>query len=191
MTQAPHLELLELPDRSAWRAWLEANHDTSPGAWLAVGKKGGARTALTYEDAVQEALCFGWIDSTTHRLDADRFKQLFTPRKPSSTWSKSNKARVEKLIAGGCMTAAGVAAIEAAKANGSWGLLDEVEALVVPRDLRTALDADRAAAQHFDGFPASARKAALYWIASAKRADTRAKRISRVVGLAAEGRRLA
>jgi uncharacterized protein YdeI (YjbR/CyaY-like superfamily) len=190
MIQAPHLDLVELPDRASWRAWLEADHAGSPGVWLAIGKKGRTRTALTYEDAVQEALCFGWIDSTTQRMDADRYKQLFTPRKPSSTWSKSNKARVERLVANGLMRPAGLAAVEAAKANGSWNLLDDVEDLVVPADLAAALEADPDAARHFAAFPDSARKMALYWVSSARRPETRAKRIAHVVSLAAAGRRL-
>ena len=182
------LPLLEPADRAAWSAWLEANHQTSPGVWLAVGKKGNTRTALTYEDAVEEAVRFGWIDSTTHRLDADRFRQLFTPRKPGSTWSQSNKARVERLEARGLMTPAGRAAVEVAKSNGSWTVLDEVDSLAVPYDLATALAAAPAADEFFAGLTPSQRKMILYWIASAKLPETRAKRITETVQAAGQNR---
>lgn len=117
------------------RTWLEANHASSPGARLAIGKKGNVVTSLTYEDAIQEGLCFGWIDSTAGRLDDDRYTVRFTPRRPGSSWARTNKARVERLIAEGLMTPAGLAVIDAAKADGSWTGLDEVEDLVVPDDL--------------------------------------------------------
>jgi uncharacterized protein YdeI (YjbR/CyaY-like superfamily) len=182
------LPLLEPTSRPEWRRWLEGNHTTSPGVWLAVGKKGNSVTSLGYDDAVEEALCFGWIDSTVNRLDADRFKQLFTPRKPGSTWSRSNKERVERLIGQGLMTSAGLAAVEIAKANGSWTLLNDVEALVMPEDLVTALAEKPGAAEGFSALGESVRKMALYWIASAKRPDTRAKRIAETVAAAAEGR---
>jgi len=182
------LELVEPRDRADWHAWLVANHATSQGVWLAVGKKGNAVTALTYEDAVEEAVCFGWIDSTVHRLDAHRFKQLFTPRQPGSAWSRSNKLRLERLEAAGLMTGAGLAAVEAAKADGSWTALDDVENLIVPADLTAALDADPAVSRHFASFTDSARKMILFWITSAKRPETRAKRIAETVGEAAKGR---
>ena len=141
------LPLVEVAGRAEWRAWLERNHSTSPGVWLAVGKKGNTRTTLTYDDAVEEALCFGWIDSVVNRLDADRFKQLLTPRKRGSAWARTNKERVERLVAQGLMTDAGLAAVEAAKADGSWHALDDVENLVVPGDLLAALAANTAAAE--------------------------------------------
>jgi uncharacterized protein YdeI (YjbR/CyaY-like superfamily) len=146
MTRLADLPLVEVAGRAEWRAWLQRNHSTSPGVWLAVGKKGNSRTALTYDEAVEEALCFGWIDSVVNRLDADRFKQLLTPRKRGSGWARTNKERVGRLIAQGLMENAGLAAIEAAKADGSWHALDDVEDLVVPDDLAAALAADPAAA---------------------------------------------
>ena len=155
---------------------------------MAVGKKGNSRTALTYDDAVEEALCFGWIDSTVNRLDADRFKQLMTPRKPGGTWSRSNKERVTRLIAQGLMTPAGLAAIEAAKANGSWTLLDDVEDLIVPPDLAAALEEVPAAAAYVAGLSDSLKRQLLYRIASAKRPETRAKRIAETVRAAGDGR---
>jgi uncharacterized protein YdeI (YjbR/CyaY-like superfamily) len=182
------LPLLEPADRAAWSAWLEANHQTSPGVWLAVGKKGNTRTALTYEDAVEEAVRFGWIDSTTHRLDADRFRQLFTPRKPGSTWSQSNKARVERLEARGLMTPAGRAAVEVAKSNGSWTMLDEIDSLTVPEDLAVALAAAPPAERFFAALSSSQQKMILYWIASAKLPETRARRITETVQAAEQNR---
>lgn len=113
-------EVLELPDHNAWGRWLEANHDVSQGVWVAVGKKGRTRTMLTYEDAVVEAVRFGWIDSVTRHLDDDRLAQRFTPRRPHSGWSQSNRERATHLIAEGRMTPAGMAAVERAKASGDW-----------------------------------------------------------------------
>jgi uncharacterized protein YdeI (YjbR/CyaY-like superfamily) len=153
-----------------------------------VGKKGSTVTSLTYDEAVEEALCFGWIDSVVNRLDGDRFKQLVTPRRPGSAWARSNKARVERLLEQGLMEPAGLAAVEAAKADGSWSALDDVEDLVVPDDLAAALAAEPAAARYFYGLSDSARKLSLYWIASAKRPETRAKRIEQTARNAAEGR---
>jgi uncharacterized protein YdeI (YjbR/CyaY-like superfamily) len=183
-----HLPLVEPGGQAEWRTWLEAHGATSPGIWLAIGKKGNARTSLTYEQAVEEALCFGWIDSTVNRLDGDRFKQLFTPRKPNSTWSRSNKVRVERLIAEERMTPAGLAVIEIARANGSWNSLDDVEALVVPDDLEAALTAWPEAAERFAATADSQRKMVLYWISSAKRTETRERRIAKTVASAAEGK---
>jgi uncharacterized protein YdeI (YjbR/CyaY-like superfamily) len=182
------LPLLEPRDRAELRSWLAANHDTSPGVRLAIGKKGNTITALTYDDAVEEGLSFGWIDSTAHRLDGERYTILFTRRRPKSVWARTNKARAERLIAAGRMTPAGLAAIEIAKANGSWESLDDVDALVVPDDLAAALAAKPGAAKGFEAMSDSARKLALYWIASARRPATRASRISDTVSAASEGR---
>lgn len=182
------LERLEPADREEWGRWLEENHSRSPGVMLAVGKKGGTATCLGYEAAVEEALRFGWIDSTVRKLDADRFLQLFTPRRPGGTWAVSNKRRVERLVAEGRMMPAGIAAVEAAKADGSWDALEDVENLVMPADLAAALAAVPGAADAFERSAASQRKMALFWIGSAKRPATRASRIERVVNAVAEGR---
>jgi uncharacterized protein YdeI (YjbR/CyaY-like superfamily) len=179
--------LLEVADRAELRAWLEANHATSPGVRLAIGKKGKNATSLTYEDAVREGLCFGWIDSTANRLDEDRFTVLFTRRKPGATWSASNKRRIEALIEQGCMAPAGLAAIETAKADGSWDLLEDIDALIVPADLEAAL-VEAGMQRRFEELSESVRKMALYWIATAKRPETRARRIGETVRAAREGR---
>ncbi len=182
--------LLEVADRAELRAWLEANHTTSAGVQLAVGKKGGSATALTYDDAVEEALCFGWIDSTARTLDHDRYTILFTPRKPKSVWSSSNKKRVERLAAAGLMTPAGLAAVERAKANGSWEAIGDVEAMVMPKDLATAFAQDPQAQTFWDALPPGQRRLSLYSLAQAKRPETREARIEKIVTAAREGRRL-
>jgi len=184
------LELLEPANRAEWRAWLARNADSAASIWLAIGKKGGAVTTLTYEQAVEEALCFGWIDSTVRKLDDARYKQLFSRRKPRSTWSRINKERVARLEAEGKMAPAGLATIELAKQNGSWSTLDHVENLIVPDDLARALASNPIALENFEAFAPSARKVFLYWIANVKRAEKRAERIAETVRRAAEGRRL-
>lgn len=146
MARLADLPLLEIAGRAAWRAWFERNHSTSPGIWLAVGKKGNSRTTLTYGEAVQEALYYGWIDSVVNRLDADRIKQLLAPRKRGSPWARTNKVRVERLVAQGLMTDAGLAAVEAAKADGCWQALDDVEDLGIPDDLAAVRAANPTAA---------------------------------------------
>jgi uncharacterized protein YdeI (YjbR/CyaY-like superfamily) len=181
----PAPPLLEVRDRADLRAWLAANHATSPPVLLAIGKKGTSVTSLTYEDAVEEGLCFGWIDSTTHTLDTDRMTVLFSRRKPGSTWSRSNKERVERLCAAGLMTAAGSAAVAIAKDNGSWSSLDEVDSGVVPDDLAVALAADPAGSRGWDAASESQRRMWLYDVYSAKRPATRARRVARVVQAAA------
>jgi uncharacterized protein YdeI (YjbR/CyaY-like superfamily) len=163
-------------DRATWRAWLEANHATAPAAWL-VGWRRGHGPQLDYGEAVEEALCFGWVDSKGQVIDAQRSRLYFAPRKAGSGWASSNKQRVERLIADGLMRPAGLAVIERAKADGSWTLLDSVAAGIVPDDLAAALDAQPPARANFDAFPPGVRKQILAWIATAKRPETRAARI--------------
>jgi uncharacterized protein YdeI (YjbR/CyaY-like superfamily) len=175
-------------DRATWRAWLEANHAMASGVWLVSWRKGhGPR--VEYEDAVEEALCFGWIDSQGGNIDERRSRQYFAPRKSNSGWAATNKARVERLIAEGRMAPAGLAAIERAKENGSWTLLDDVERGVVPDDLEAALRAQSPAAANFEAFPKSAKRAMLEWLAQAKRPETRSARIRDIVTRAAGGER--
>ena len=140
---------------------------------------------VEYEDAVEEALCFGWIDSQGGNVDDARSRQYFAPRNPTSGWAATNKARVERLIADGRMAPAGLAAIERAKANGSWTLLDDVEQGIVPDDLAAALAAHPPAAANFDAFPKSAKRAMLEWVAQAKRPETRARRVLEIAERAA------
>ena len=175
-------------NRATWRAWLEANHASASGAWLVTWRKGQG-PVLDYGEAVEEALCFGWVDSTGGRVDERRTKLYFAPRKPRSVWSRSNKERVERLAAAGLMRPAGLAAIERAKANGAWIALDEVEQGIVPPDLAAALEAHPPAGERFQAFPWSARRAILVWIADAKRPETRAARVLETAVRAARNER--
>jgi uncharacterized protein YdeI (YjbR/CyaY-like superfamily) len=183
------LEQVYVADRAAWRQWLATNHATSPGIWLVFDKKSSRADRLAYVDAVEEALCYGWIDSTVRTLDDARYVQLMAPRKPKSTWARTNKERVERLIAQGLMAEAGLASIERAKANGSWTSLDAVESLAVPADLARALRALPGAATNFAEFSPSARKAYLHWISQAVRAETRAHRVAHVAQFAASNQK--
>jgi uncharacterized protein YdeI (YjbR/CyaY-like superfamily) len=181
-------ERLEPGSRAEWRAWLAERHAGSDGVWLVLRRQAG-RTGPTYEEAVQEALCFGWIDSRTAKVDDERTMQWFSPRKRGSGWARSNKLRIERLLADGLMAEAGRARIEEARRDGSWTRLDAVEDLVVPDDLAAALAARPGARERWDGFPPSARRIALQQIVQAKRPETRAKRVAETARLAARGER--
>jgi len=177
------------PDLAAWRAWLAANCDTARGVWVASWRKASGRDPVAYVDLVEEAICFGWIDSTVNILDDARGLQLMTPRKPRSGWTRLNRQRVAALEAQGRMSDAGRGAVEVAKANGWWTIYDSVEDLVEPDDLADALDACPAARSAWAGFPPSARKQMLWWVVSAGRPETRTRRIATIVSEAASGRR--
>jgi uncharacterized protein YdeI (YjbR/CyaY-like superfamily) len=181
------LERVFAPDRSVFRAWLEANGEKAPAVWLVYFKKGSGRPSITWDEAVEEALCFGWIDSKAKPIDDRSYMQYFTPRKPKSVWSKVNKERLERLIAAGLMREPGLRAIETAKANGSWTALDDVEALVIPDDLAGAFAVSPGAEEGFAGLSRTNRRNTLQWIASAKRPETRAKRIAATVAAVARG----
>jgi uncharacterized protein YdeI (YjbR/CyaY-like superfamily) len=178
-------------DVAAWRAWLEAHHDTARGVWVASWRKASGREPVAYAALVEEAICFGWIDSTVNILDVDRGLQLMTPRKPKSGWTRLNRQRVAALEAQGRMTDAGHRAVEVAKANGWWTIYDAVEDLVEPGDLGAALTASPRARTAWDGFPPSARKQMLWWVISAGKPETRANRIAKIVAEAEHGRRAA
>ena len=190
MSALDDAQLVHADDRATWRAWLEANHATSSGAWLVTWRRRSGRLGLDYEAAIEEALCFGWVDSTAGRVDDDRGKLYFAPRKPRSGWAAANKARIERLLAEGRMAPAGITAIERAKANGSWEVLDSAERLVLPADLAAALEARSPAAANFAGFPPSARKQMLGWVALARRPETRAARIRQIADAAARNERV-
>jgi uncharacterized protein YdeI (YjbR/CyaY-like superfamily) len=177
--------LVQADDRETWRAWLEANHATATGAWLVTWRPGSGRPVLDYEAAVEEALCFGWVDGVTGRVDDGRTRQYFARRKPRSTWAATNKARVERLVAAGRMAPAGLAAIERAKANGSWDLLDSVERMELPDDLAAALAAHPPAGERFAAYAPSMRKGLLGWLAIARRPETRAARVADIATAAA------
>jgi len=177
---------VEMKTRRAWRAWLEANHATSGPIMLVTWKKGTPHY-LSYADIVEEALCFGWIDSTARGLDQQRSMLMLAPRKPKSGWSALNKRRIEALERNGLMTPAGRAKIDAAKRDGSWTALDAVESLEMPADLAKALGKKGLAT--YDSWPPFLRKQALYWIEGAKRPETRTRRVGEVAEAAKQGRR--
>jgi len=172
--------------RAEWREWLSTNYNVSKGVWLVILKKGAEVAGITYAAAVEEALCFGWIDGRAATLDAQNFKLYMSPRKPGSVWSKLNKQRIRKLVKEGSMTSAGLAKIETAKKDGSWNKLDEIDRLAIPEDLLAQLSANAQAKRNFEAFSPSSRKMILFWIASAKREETRRKRIEETVRLAAQ-----
>lgn len=180
--------LVQVASAEQWRAWLHEHHATSVGVWLVTWKRGRGPD-VPYDDIVDEALCFGWIDSRPGTVDAARSRRLLTPRRPGSNWSRVNKDRVARLAAAGRMAPSGLAAVAAAKADGTWTALDAVEALIEPAGLATALDADPAARRHWDAFPRSARRAILEWIAAARTEPTRRRRIETTAAEAAQNRR--
>lgn len=175
--------------RAEWRDWLAKYHDSSAGVWFVYYKKASGKPRVTYDEAVEEALCYGWIDSLPRKLDDERSKLVFTPRKPKSVWSKPNKERIERLIEQGLMTDAGLKKIEAAKSDGSWDALTDSDNLNIPPDLAKELKANELAARYFEAFSDSSKKAILYWISSAKRNETRQQRITKTVAMAAKNKR--
>lgn len=185
-TKLDGLERVEVASQAEWRAWLKKHHARTEGIWLVSYKKHVVDKHLSWDTIVEEALCFGWIDSTARALDADRRMLYLRPRKAKSVWSRINKERVAVLIARKRMAAPGLRAIEQAKANGSWNAIDHVEALTMPEDLNAALARNKAARQHFDAFPPGSRKIILHWIGNAKTTATRTKRIRETVTLAAK-----
>ncbi len=176
-------------DRKAWRTWLKKNASKEKSVWLIIYKKDAANKSVNYREAVEEALCFGWIDSKPNKRDDDSFYQFFAKRNPTSNWSKINKERVEKLISQGLMTQAGLAVIGQAKENGRWSALDGIENLELPPALQQALFKNTVAKNYFEAFPRSVKKGILEWIQNAKTRETTNKRIDETVRLAAENLR--
>jgi uncharacterized protein YdeI (YjbR/CyaY-like superfamily) len=170
--------------RAEWREWLRENHTRSSGVWLVSFKKGTGKSRFDYNESVEEALCFGWVDSKPNKLDEERSMLWFAPRKGKTGWSKPNKERVERLVKAGLMQPAGWAKVEQAKTDGSWSLLDAVEELQVPRDLLEALARLPPAEQNFLNFPRSAKRGILEWVLQAKRPETRTARIQETARLA-------
>ena len=182
-------EKVEAADAATWREWLEKNHRTSKGAWLVRARRDSGLTYVEYEDAIRQALCFGWIDGPVRTFDEATGGLWFAPRRPSSGWAATNKARLIELEAAGLMTEAGIRAVEVAKKNGAWTVFDNAEAMIEPDDLAAALDADADARAKWDAFPPSARKMGIGAVDSARRPATRAARIEKLVADAAEDRR--
>jgi uncharacterized protein YdeI (YjbR/CyaY-like superfamily) len=180
---------VQIESRFEWRTWLAENHACNSGVWLVTFKKHCGDRHVPYDDVVEQALCFGWIDSLPRKLDDDRSMLWVAPRKPGSGWSALNKQRVEKMIAAGRMAPAGLEKIQAAKQDGTWNALDAVETLEIPADLEAALALYSSARRHFDAFPRSVRRGILEWIASAKKPETREKRIKETARLAEDNHR--
>ena len=175
--------------RAAWRGWLEVNHRDVPGVWLCSWRPSTGRPRCPYPEVVEEAICFGWIDSTVNTLDDDRGLQLITPRKPKSTWTRLNRERVAALEAAGLMTDAGRRTVTIAQDNGWWTIYDPVEDLIEPDVLAAALDAEPVARAAWDQFPASAKKLMLWWVISAAKPETQDRRVAEIVADAAVGKR--
>ncbi len=186
MVAQPPENSLQVESRAEWRTWLAANHGRTEGIWLITYKKHPHRPYVSYNDTVEEALCFGWIDSKPNKLDNARTMLWFAPRKPGTGWSALNKQRIATLIEAGQMMPPGLAKIEAAKQDGSWASLDAIERLEIPPDLAAALAENETALANFEAFPRSAKRGILEWIASAKRTETRDRRIAETVALAAQ-----
>jgi uncharacterized protein YdeI (YjbR/CyaY-like superfamily) len=183
-------ELLQFKNRAGWRAWLAENHSKSKGTWLAISKKHAKNAALSYEEAVEEALCFGWIDSIVKKRDVETFQQWFAPRRENSIWSVSNKRRAEKLMAEGKMTHAGMAKIEAAKRSGSWQQALGTPTELVPEDFQKELGSNEKAKRFFASLTKTDRYFYVYWIASSKKPATRQERILKAIDRLAHGKRL-
>lgn len=174
-------------NRKAWRNWLAKNHNKSGKIWLVIPKKNSGLPAFTMAEAVEEALCFGWIDSVANPIDDKRYKVMFSPRNPKSSWSAINKARVKALTKQGLMQQAGTDMVELAKKTGTWTALEKIDNLEYPEDLVKAFSRNKKASKNFENFSPSVKKMILHWILSAKRPDTRTKRIGETISMAAKG----
>ena len=181
----------QFKDRNEWRAWLEKNHAKEKEIWLIFYKVKTKKKSIKYDEAVEEALCFGWIDSTVRRIDDEKHMQKYTPRKINSNWSAINKARVEKLIKKGVMTEIGLEAVKIAKQNGSWNKLNSVDIrLETPKALKDAFAQNQRAKKNFEDLAPSRKKQFLWWIESAKRDETKEKRVRETVRLLIENKSL-
>jgi uncharacterized protein YdeI (YjbR/CyaY-like superfamily) len=169
-----------------WRKWLKNNHQKKQSIWLICYKKQANIPTITWSEAVDEALCFGWIDSTRKSIDSEKFIQFFTKRKPRSAWSKINKEKIERLMSENLMSQAGLESVEIAKQNGSWTLLDQIEELYIPEDLELAFEANPGSKDYFLSLSKSIKKIILHWVTVAKRPETRQSRINETAVLAAQ-----
>ena len=181
MSRLDDAELVQPKSSTDLRRWLTKHHDTSTGVWIVSYTKASGKPRLDYEDIVLQLLCFGWVDSTARKIDDERSAIYCAPRKKGGTWAATNKARVKRLEADGLMTPAGRAVITQAKGDGSWTILDAVEALTVPDDLAAALKRKPDAAARYESLSKSAKKQVLWSVVSAKRPETRAARVQRFV----------
>ncbi|HEX5153726.1 MAG TPA: YdeI/OmpD-associated family protein [Parafilimonas sp.] len=172
--------------RKEWRNWLAKNHELEKFVWLIIYHKESKTPSVYYEEAVEEALCFGWIDSKGNKRDSESFYLFFAQRNPRSNWSKINKERVEKMTQQGLMTENGQKLIDLAKMKGTWTALEQIDDLIIPADLKKILDKNKKASKNFEAFSSSSKKIILNWILSAKRPETREQRLKQTVELAAK-----
>ena len=170
----------------SWRNWLEENHQAEKAVWLIIYRKNGSVPSVQYSEAVDEALCFGWIDSKPNKRDEQSYYQYFSQRNPKSNWSKVNKEKIARLMSAGKMAPTGLEMVELAKKSGTWTALDEVEKGIVPDDLKALFDQHPQAWEYWQAFPPSTKRGILEWIQNAKRPETRQKRINETVEKAAE-----
>jgi uncharacterized protein YdeI (YjbR/CyaY-like superfamily) len=180
-TEKKDIDLICPSKQSEWRNWLEQNHATASAVWLVYFKKQSGKNTISWSQAVDEAICFGWIDSTAKPIDDETYKQLFTKRNPKSAWSKINKDKVARLIEAELIAPSGLKAIEIAKQNGSWIALDEVEALIIPEDLEQQFQLKPEAKNYFMSLSNSNKKFILQWVSFVKRPETRLKRINEII----------
>jgi uncharacterized protein YdeI (YjbR/CyaY-like superfamily) len=179
-----------LSSRDEWRDWLDSNHASRSGIWVIIIKKNSPMDGLRYEEAVEEALCFGWIDSKMKSVDKDRFIQRFTPRKPTSFWSESNKDRINRLIADCKMTEAGLKAVKVAKQNGMWDYSRKISTdVTIPVDFEKALFKNKKARKNFNNYPPSTQKIYIHYILEAKKSETRERRITKIIERAEKNKR--
>ncbi len=169
-----------------WRKWLEKNHQSEKSVWLIIYHKKSDKPSIYYDEAVEQALCFGWIDSIAHKRDEESKYQFFAVRKPKSNWSKLNRERAEKMIAENLMTSRGQEMIKLAKKTGTWEALVDVQNSVIPKDLQNLFDKNKTAFKNFQAFPPSSKRIILEWILNAKKKETREKRLEQTVALAAK-----
>jgi uncharacterized protein YdeI (YjbR/CyaY-like superfamily) len=184
----PKPEIFHPRERRDWRQWLAGNHAKSPGVSLVIARKKSGKPGISYAEAVEEALSFGWIDSRTNKLDEFSYLLHFSPRQAGGTWAKSNQERVEKLIKQGLMTAAGLKVVKASRKDGSWNRLQDVENLVIPPDLARHLTQNYVADKYFQSWSDSVKKQVLWYLKSAKRPETREKRIAQIIASAERNR---
>ena len=187
----PELPVVPFASRGAWEEWLEERHASCNGVWLKIAKRGSGIESVTFAEALDVALCYGWIDSQADKFDGDYWLQRFTPRRPRSKWSRVNREKVARLIEEGRMKPAGLREVERARADGRWDAAYEPpSAATVPDDLRVALEQNEGAREFFEKLDKTNRYAILHRIQDAKKPETRARRIARYVAMLAEGEKL-
>ena len=184
--KTPEIQTFYPKTKNDWRNWLQEHHQSKTGIWVILYKKNSGKPTISWSESVDEALCFGWIDSIKKSLDEERSIQFFSKRKPKSTWSKINKEKIKVLTENNLITKAGLESIEIAQQNGSWTILDEVENLTIPKDLEWALKNNSGAEENFYKLSKTKKKGMLQWLVLAKRPETREKRISEIAFLASQ-----